>query len=241
MFQVSLAPSNTGSGWQFFFQREALLAPAGFFIPISVVDGGTCVWLMLVVCVLAIHHIHCCAGVTKTTWSNDRVRVLSGFPIPWSPVQTYSFYVRVNGFDTNYNGVFFRGGNQAYTNALGTYVSGGLDRTTAVWVTPNEAQLHIRVSTTSNWNNGCDPDLVLTLGTWYHVAIVLESSLMQVFYDGVLQCVTDYGAGERLIMSPDRQLGLVNYQVRAHAMLDSDYLLMRCAVFACVTDREWAG
>ncbi len=172
-------------------------------------------WVAHACVVVFRNHQLACAGVTKTTWSNDRVRVLSGFPIPFSPSQSYSFYIRVNGFDSNYAGVFFRGGNQAYTNGIGTFVSGGLDRTTAVWVTPNEAQLHIRVSTTNNWNNGCDPELVFTLGTWYHVTIVLESSLMQVFYDGVLQCVTDFGAGERLIVSPDRQFGLVNHQVRA--------------------------
>jgi hypothetical protein len=86
-----------------------------------------------------------------------------------------------------------------------------------VWVRPDEAQLSFRASTTSQWDNSCEPRRILNLGTWYHVVLVLESSLMQVFYDGELVCVTDFGAGEYLIESPNRVMGFPG-QHQVHAL-----------------------
>ena len=80
---------------------------------------------------------------------------------------------------------------------------------------PGVNRLAVRVSTTSNWNNGCDPPQAFDIGVWYHIAIVLELNLLQVFYNGVLVCAEDFGAQESLIETQDRQFGLPSsYQVQ---------------------------
>ena len=197
---VHLAPTVDG-GWRYFLGQEAFAPPPPEPVFITVDDG---------------------AGPISS-WTNDRTRVLPAGTIPWSAHSTYSLYVRVWGNSGQYGGVFFRGGNQEYAlgDPAGTRITGSLDRAPAVYTYPHDTRLHIRVSTTSQFNNGCDPDDLLDTGAWTHVAILLEPKLMQVFYDGKLVCSHTYGISEELNVTPDRELGLVNHQ-SANGLVDVD-------------------
>lgn len=190
---VNLAPRQDGSGeWAYFFGAEAFAPPPSEPILVTVDDG---------------------AG-PLTSWSNDRTRVLPADTVPFADRQTYVFYLRVRSRSPDYQGVFFRGGNVGYTlqDVRRTPISGSQDRAPAVWIHPNSLRLHVRIGTTSNWNNGCDPPEGVELNEWTNVALVFEPKLMQVYMNGELRCTWTYGVNEELTVTHGRQIGFVNYQ-----------------------------
>ena len=97
-------------------------------------------------------------------------------------------------------------GVQAYVNAAGTTVTGSLDRSPAVFIYPNTPRLAVRVSGTSNPDWNCDPDALLDSGVWYHVVVVLETQLMEVFLNGMVVCVSNFLGVDTIEPTYDRVL-----------------------------------
>ncbi len=97
-----------------------------------------------------------------------------------------------------------------YTNAAGTLISGSLDRSPAVFLYPNTPRLAVRVSGSSNPDWHCDPDLLLDSNRWYHIVLVIETTLLQVFLDGRIVCITTYN-GDTLLPTPGREFTTGTY------------------------------
>ena len=64
-------------------------------------------------------------------------------------------------------------------------------RSPGIWIHPNEAKFHFRVSTTSNNNEGCDPQYIIPINQWIHVAYVLEDNTISSYINAQLirKCV----------------------------------------------------
>jgi len=61
------------------------------------------------------------------------------------------------------------------------------DRTFAMWMSPSSDQMHSRISTTSNWNEGINASAApLALNTWTHVTYVKSGSSLKLYFNGVL-------------------------------------------------------
>ena len=144
----------------------------------------------------------------STMWENDRHRPHPVDTLPYSPSSSYSFWIKLTKLADSWNGIFFRGGNVGYTQeGTNTQICCGSDRVPALWQYPNRGMLHIRQSTTTSWNNGCDGSQELRLNEWYHVSIVIETNVMQVFYNGEVVCSTTYGRNQQIIETPGRIFG----------------------------------
>ncbi len=90
---MNLAPSaDNPTVWRYFLQNEAFVRSTGPFIQPLVQPGNV------------------------KQWSNDVPRTW-GLLIPYSELQSYSFYMRIFGTTSAYEGVFFRGGNVVRTCA----------------------------------------------------------------------------------------------------------------------------
>lgn len=141
----------------------------------------------------------------STSWSNDKYYNLGVDYVPYNDFQSYTFFVQLTSFNDQWGNLFFRGGNVAYTNAAGAYVSGGADRSPAVFLYPGTMQIHIRTSTNTNSNEGCDAGAPLTILRWTHVSMVYTPDNMNVYYDGNLVCTRDWaGAGMVMQKTPGR-------------------------------------
>lgn len=119
-------------------------------------------------------------------WTNSAVEAVAGLNM-YSDTMTYAFFLQINGLSNNYAGIFARSG-ATYTNAGGTVVTGGMDRVPGLWQQPSSLQIIIRMSTNTNYDDGCDPQVPFTLGRWTHVAIVFRTDQMDVYYDGIVVC-----------------------------------------------------
>ncbi len=61
------------------------------------------------------------------------------------------------------------------------------DRTFAMWMYPSSNQMHARISTTSNWNEGINASAnPLPLNTWTHVTYVKSGSSLKLYFNGAL-------------------------------------------------------
>jgi hypothetical protein len=83
-----------------------------------------------------------------------------------------------------------------------------------VFILPNTPRLAVRVSGSSNPDWSCDPDLLLDSYRWYHVVLVIETNLLQVFLDGRIVCITAY-SGDSLLPTPNREFSIGGYSGRS--------------------------
>lgn len=61
------------------------------------------------------------------------------------------------------------------------------DRTFAMWMYPSSNQMHARVSTTSNWNEGINASVApIALNAWTHVTYVKSGSSLRLYLNGTL-------------------------------------------------------
>ncbi|CAK9085396.1 Uncharacterized protein SCF082_LOCUS40458 [Durusdinium trenchii] len=56
-------------------------------------------------------------------------------------------------------------------------------RLPGLWIRPGENRLHVRVSRTGNWNDGCDPAMRLELEQDYHIHVEVFMDVLKVFID----------------------------------------------------------
>ena len=68
------------------------------------------------------------------------------------------------------------------------------ERTFAIWLAPNDNTLHVRVSTTANFNEGVDATSPLTVGRWTHVVCTKVGDRLSVYLDGRLDKAVDLTA-----------------------------------------------
>ncbi|MEO1416954.1 MAG: LamG-like jellyroll fold domain-containing protein [Bacteroidota bacterium] len=61
-----------------------------------------------------------------------------------------------------------------------------LDRTFAIWLRPTSNQLHFRVSTDEDFNEGGNSNSALPDNTWTHVAYIKEDNELKIFINGEL-------------------------------------------------------
>ncbi|MEW6513263.1 MAG: DUF6701 domain-containing protein [Pseudomonadota bacterium] len=81
------------------------------------------------------------------------------------------------------------------------------ERTFAMWMYPSSNQMHARISTTSNWNEGINTTSAnLPLNTWTHVAYVSSGGILRVYLNGVLDSTQDY-AGDSVSNNGPLYLG----------------------------------
>ena len=59
-----------------------------------------------------------------------------------------------------------------------------LTPTVQLW--PNTNQLHVRLSTTANWNEGLDSHGSLIRGRWAHIGVVVDNQLLILYLNGQL-------------------------------------------------------
>ncbi|MEL6133960.1 MAG: LamG domain-containing protein, partial [Bacteroidota bacterium] len=61
-----------------------------------------------------------------------------------------------------------------------------LDRTFAIWLRPTSNQLHFRVSTDEDFNEGGNSNSAIPDNTWTHVAYIKEDNELKIFINGTL-------------------------------------------------------
>lgn len=92
---------------------------------------------------------------------------------------TYQFWFRLNKFTPGkWHHIYHKG------DASGTLRSPGL------WLYPQQPRFHVRMSTTKNINEGCDPNYSLRKDVWTNIAHVVNGRTVQFYIDGNLsrQC-----------------------------------------------------
>jgi cysteine-rich repeat protein len=79
------------------------------------------------------------------------------------------------------------GNGERRSPAFWTYEDYGTS--TNRWVTGGGSRLHMRLETTSSWNDGLDPDMKLAHGRWYSVAFLVDRYHAAVYINGAVQLV----------------------------------------------------
>jgi len=98
---------------------------------------------------------------------------------------TVSFWVKPFGVVEHWHGLFQKGAH-------------GQRRSPATWFYPNSLRLHIRSSTTKQWNFGRDAAAQLPLWSWTHVVFTHQPGSFKIWYDGRLVVEDSRDAGEVL-------------------------------------------
>src|SRR3989344_6777777 len=57
-------------------------------------------------------------------------------------------------------------------------------RTMGMWLDSKEPKFHVRISTTYNSDEGCNPDYKVPLGKWIHLAYVVKGKTLTFYVDG---------------------------------------------------------
>ena len=186
----SLSYSTRQSAWTYIPSTESAIEPPAEFVQI-LVDG-------------------------ERSWENRKDNMLGRDLVEFAEGMTYTFWIKLTNTVNYWNGIFFRGGNgDYYQEGTNYHVHNGRDRVPAVWQRPYAARLHIRHSTTTSWNNGCDGNDDLEMNTWNHVAIIIERKWMQVFFNGEVVCYTSYGRNQERIEARDRDFGAPNDRLQS--------------------------
>jgi len=104
------------------------------------------------------------------TKSKDRVLYTRGGAQQF----TYSFWLKINRMEKNWNNIFIRGGKGSPQKRL-----------PGVWIKPNSTSLHIRTSTSDFWNDGVDvPSGNVPYKKFCHVTISLSNKDLKVYVNG---------------------------------------------------------
>lgn len=97
------------------------------------------------------------------------------FDIPNSKEFGYTFWLLPTAPNGNWRNVFRRGSDDHH-------------RSPGVWLFPSDNKLHVRASTNSNWNEGCDSRTPLPIDRASHVAVSLGRGALKVRINGELAC-----------------------------------------------------
>jgi len=65
------------------------------------------------------------------------------------------------------------------------------ERTPGIWFHPGSLRLHVRVSTDSNRNGGCDPQTILNRNQKYNIKVSVQGQILTVWIDDVVGCTKD--------------------------------------------------
>jgi hypothetical protein len=99
-----------------------------------------------------------------------------------SKVYTYMFWINPHQGPTgSWRNVIHRGNSNTV-------------RAPAVWLYPRDMRIHVRTSTNSNWNHGCDCK-AMKLNKWQHVAIVMGPNYSSTYVNGKRCCHTGHRGG----------------------------------------------
>jgi len=99
-------------------------------------------------------NVHNSIDMTAFAWqyNNHHVPVINfNNPVTY----TVQMNLLISNLHGNWRNVFTRGANDG-------------DRTPALFVYPGASRLHFRQASTKNWNNGCDIDNNVAVGSWVH-------------------------------------------------------------------------
>ena len=96
--------------------------------------------------------------------------------IPASHDITVQFWIKLNKFtEGNWKMIYLRGP-----------VNGSYPRNPGLWIYPKIPRFHMRISTTKNTNEGCDPNYAIPLKKWINVAQVIHGKTTYFYINGNL-------------------------------------------------------
>jgi hypothetical protein len=101
---------------------------------------------------------------------------ISADKIPASDELTIQFWLKLNKFVKGSWKVIYRKGP----------LSPSFPRSPGLWIYPNMPRFHVRMSTTKNKNEGCDPNYAIPIKQWVNITHIVRGKKVEFYINGKL-------------------------------------------------------